>query len=188
MGNKRNLKNINVNKIDADSFGESLLFCAPQAKDFCRYIDIKIARMAHVSFIPWTSAGYQYDQIIDSIYDKTQLINLYNIFVDWYKRLDEKQKRLYKAYFIRKSGKIYQEIMQKNYRKDRFIIPMIHSFINYIQIKLDFEARELIKNPYIYSTYIKVRKNNKKALRKNKGGSRHDNSANERCDCCCLRN
>lgn len=182
-----NAKNINLNKIDMDTFGESLLLCAPHVKTFCQYIDEKILRMANTPFIPYVSAAEQYEKVIESMMVKRELITFFKIFKKWYLGLSTQKRKLYIMYFVKKEGLTWDD---KPYRKDRAIMPMIRSFVTYLKATTEFDERELVRNPYIYGTYRDTLKNNKAAKKRGlaakKGGTGHDNSANERCHCCCL--
>ena len=181
------VKMIDINKMDMDTFGESLLLCAPHVKTFCQYIDDKILKMANTPFIPYVSAVEQYDKIIESIMVKKELIAFFKIFKKWYLGLNMQKRKIYKSYFVKKEGETYD---CKSYRKSRTIMSMVHSFLAYIKVSTEYDERELVRNPYIYGTYKETLRKNKAARKRGyaakKGGNDHDDTANERCHCCGL--
>ena len=138
-----------INEVNADVLGEALLYCAPRTKEFCIYIDAKINKMASISHIPYVTALEQYNEIIDSIVTKKQLINLYHLFFKWYGALDKKAQKHYKCYFITKN----KRIINKSHYKERYIVPMCHSFIRYVQVMSDMSDLDWVHNPYIYGSY-----------------------------------
>ena len=186
---KLNMNNVDKITIDMDAFGESLLLCAPRVREFCGYIDSAVSRIAFTQFEKYVDTLDQCNDIIDSIYAKQQLIRLNKVVATWYKALPDRQKRIFKSYFVDKKNGIkpgYQRVTK--YRRDRHIIPMIHSFMGYLRPIIDFNEKELINNYYVYDMYEEVLerqlKNKKSKHNKKKGEKKHDNSANERCHCC----
>ena len=186
MGNKK-LNNIDVNKIDLDSFGEALLLCVANTKRNCKNINTQVAYMASIAFVPWVSTNEQYDAVVNKMLIKSELINLYKLFIDWSKGISDKQKRLYMAYFIKKDKNLCRKIANDNYHK-RGILTMASSFMVYLKNMTDIDEKELINNPFIYKAYANIIENNesfqKRGFWKNKGGHVYDNSANERCYRC----
>ena len=175
-------------KIDADSFGESLLMCAVQAEELCGYIDDRVKRLATTAFIPYVSAMEQYESVIEEIGVKAEIIELYKVFTSWVKCLDIKQKRLVKAYFVTCTKQTCYVLTNGKYRKDRHILPIIRSFLRYADLVGNFDVKSLINNRFVRNTYNNVvhrnRATNKyKSMRVYKGRNRHDHSTNEGCNC-----
>lgn len=183
MGNKKSvnkillneLVDVDINTIDMDSFGESLLWLIPSIEDLVDMIDQQVVKMANIRYMPYVTAEEQCEYVINSICVKNDLVNVYNVFKYWYARISEKNRELLRAYFTAKNNSIY-------YRKNKCIIPLIRAFVTYLRIMLDGHERELIKNPYIYDIYIETLAYNqtmsdKKSYVKNKG-VRHDCIAN----------
>lgn len=183
MGNKKSVNKIllnelvdaDLNNLDMDSFGESLLWLIPSIEGLVDMIDDQVVKMANIRYMPYVTAEEQCEYVINSICVKNDLVNVYNVFTYWYGRLNDKNKELFDAYFKAKNVRVYK-------CKDRYIKPLIRAFVTYLRIMLDGHERELIKNPYINSIYIETLTYNqsmidRKIWTKNKG-VRHDCTAN----------
>lgn len=185
---KKEAKNLDIKEIDIDSFWESLLLCLPTIKQFCKHINKEMDNITSFSYTSCLGAMDQYDRIVDNIVIKSQLIHLYKTIVKWYVKLNDKEKQCYKEYVIRGHGKIDNVINGRPVkrlfcrRNNKIMKQLIPSFKNNIEAAFDYDAKELIKNPFIYKLYNKVvyKKDNYYG---NRGGVEHDNSTNERCYC-----
>ena len=168
---------VDMNVIDMDSFGETLLRCIPKIEDFCKTIDSQVYKMATIPFIPYVNTTEQCDYIIDSIKIKSELVNLHKTFSYWYDLLTYKNKQLFVAYFINRDVNVYKQ-------KDRAARPLIRAFMRFLHIMMKSEELKLIKNPYIYNTYVSVLEYNtskkKGGFGAKKGGTCHDGSTNEK--------
>ena len=190
MGNKnlkRDIKNFNVNNIDEDTFGESLFACIANTKNNCKRLNSKVRKMASVYFIPWVNTTEQYDEIMETMAVKAELVTLYKLFVDWSKRLDEKKKKLFVAYYIKNDKYLARKIANMADYRLRILLPMARSFMEYLEKKANLTKEELIRNPFVYRFYIAALSINlgvKKRRRRlfNKGGQNiYDDSTDERC-------
>lgn len=152
---KLNLKDMDLKWVDTDYFCESLFWCMMNMKDNLKHLDIQTKRIA-CAFVPYDRAMDCYDSIIKKIAIKHELIIIYKAFVEWFKNLDEKHKKVFIAYYIRKDNKLCERVAKCSHYRTRYILSMGYSFLGYIQTMTNFDKKTLIKNPYIYNSYIKV--------------------------------
>ena len=189
---KEKLKKIDMSRIDTDSFAESILSCVTRAKDICTSIDSRIHDTAIIAYIPYTTAFDQCNEIIEHIWTKKEIIRMYKIFKEWYAGLDYKKKYVYQAYRVREKKTACQDLTEASCYKDKIILPFARAFLKHLEVMLNYDVKELIKNPFVYSTYAFIYHRNKiykkRGFWESKGGYRRDYSTNERCHCCCLRN
>ena len=208
------INEFNVNEIDSDTLSESLMLCALKAKKLCKNSDAIINRLALTEYIPYVSTEEQCNAIIDEIQIKKELLDLREILKCWYKKLTDEQKMICKTYFLRVTGRLAKEkekrgfdpspiVVLRSYRRDRYVLYMIRSFMNAFNAKSNFAISELLTNPFVLSEYSIVLTRNKGRLnhakktavtkakktavtkaKKRQGGRNHDNSTNERCHCC----
>lgn len=150
---KYELKNFDMDSLELDTFGESLLLCIPRIKKICKHIDNQVHDMAVTAFIPYMTAMDQYNAIIDNMLLKSELMNLYRLCVEWYRELSDDYKKIFKAYFIKHQRKSSIDIMAQR-TVCRAIDKMTRSFVEYLRTMLDGNEKELIKNPFIYKIYI----------------------------------
>lgn len=151
------LVDVDVNTIDMDVLGESLLWLIPSIEDICKFIDRQILKIASIQYMPYVNAVEHYNYVVDSMMVKNDLVNLHYVFTYWRDRLSDKNRELYEAYFINRDKTVYK-------RKDRTIIPLIRAFMRYLHIMLDAKEKDLIKNPYVHAMYadLFIRIENKK--------------------------
>ena len=168
MKNKhiKHVKNIDIDKIDFDSYCESLLSGVTKIKEKCECIDTQIDRISTISFIPWFSTMKHYDVVIERMAIKNELLRVYKSFIKWFKGLNKMQKKLYVAYFIKQDYKLCNDIGHAHYY-EKFILPMSKNFMKYITLISNFNEEELIENPFIYESYVFTLRKNKK--RKKRG-------------------
>ena len=182
---KRQLNN--VKNLDMDAFGESLLRCVANAKDYCANLDKKIHYLTHMAFIPYVSAAEQYDKIIEEMCLKGDIISLYKTFARWLKGLDKKQRQLIKTYFFDEDAKTCKEISHTLFRKDRQVLRSVRSFMTYLDAVGFPGAEELMEHPFIRRMYNEVIRLNKiykrRGFASRKGDTKHDNTTDEGCHC-----
>lgn len=180
---KYNVENIELDKIDDDSFYESLLVSILKIKNECKYIDVQIKRIGSISYIPGMSTLEQYEALIDLSNAKVKLINLYKAFSEWFKSLTYEQQRMYIMCFIKRDVKTSEQIKPWVVYKHKTAI--LNNFMKYMKTKAKLNESELIKCPLIHSLYTSTYNKNliykKRGLRMNKGDTEHDNSGNEKC-------
>lgn len=162
-----NVKNNDMTKIDADSFCEGVLACIPRTKQNCFYIDKKIHRLTAMSFSPWSNVMECCDDVINNIMIKSELMELYKLFADWYKELSDAYKKIYLLYFVKKDGQLHNKNNKLRRKIRKAILDMSHSFMYYLKTMADFDENELIKNPYVYNSYVYIlrKKQEKRGLR-----------------------
>ena len=188
--NMNNTKKIEITEIDMDSLGEAILACVANTKRNCKSINTQITKMATMSFVPWTSANEQYDNIVEKMAVKSELINLCREFKKWGRGLSEQRKKFFIAYFVQKDKHLCTELgSSANYHKVN-ILPMARSFANYLELNTDLKPVELLKNPFVYRFYVNTLTQNESFSRRgnwvNKGGQAYDCATNERCYSSCL--
>lgn len=172
---------IDVNIIDMDVFGESLLCLIPRIEEICKIIDRQVNKLASVPYISYVSAEEHCGYIIDNICIKNELVNLHKVFKYWYGLLKDKDQELLDSYFIEKDARVYR-------RKDRYITPLIRMFMRYIHIMFDAKEKDLLKNPYVYYEFkhvlnrIEKQKSGVALRNSHKGGHKYDSTTNEKRD------
>ena len=152
-----NTKNVDMSEINQDYLCEGLLGGVRQIGIICDYIDFQINRMSLAftqydytlfrimgySLTPFSSAMKHYEAVIEEMNIKNELIEIYQLYNKWFKKLSDKRKKVYTDYFIRHTG----------YDK-RVVMSMARSFLKYVKINTGMTTEELIKNPYIYKFYV----------------------------------
>lgn len=176
---KYKIENIDLNAIDTDSLGESLLASIPRIKRECNNIDYKLASIARIPHVREMNALEHCEVIIDLSNIKTRLMNLYNAFMDWSKGLSDQCKQLYIAYFIKRDKHLCKQIAKGSHYKDRYIMSMARNFVSYIERNIDFNKAEYLTYPFIHGLYNVTCNANSKTL-SNKGVKNHDYSGNEK--------
>ena len=181
---KINIKDIDMGTIDEESFGESLLACFPKIDEFCESIDSKINFMAMISFIPYSNSMAQYNDIIENMEIKNQLLELRRTVKLWSKGLTSKQKKLYHEYFVKNNTRKYQQERRYEYRRNLDILPMVRQFMWHLRLVSICDEKSLIKNPYIYRMYSIIKRRNEHirncGFAYKKGERNHDSSTNEK--------
>lgn len=189
--NLRNIKkeanNLDMDKIDVGSFWESLFLCGPAVTQYCESIDKEMKDMTTFAYSACVGFMEQYDRITENINVKKQLLDLRKTFVNWYKKLNDVQKRVCKEYTIRRymklnakvGGRPGQQLLTKEDR--RIMVGLISSFRGSVRREFKMNEKELIRNPYIYKLYTRLAY--KKEYNRKKGVAHHDSSTNERCYC-----
>lgn len=156
---KYDVDHIDMSEIKMDSFCESLLWGVAQTKDNCKFIDKRIKHIAKIPCIPYMKSLNHFDIVVDSMIIKRRLIEICDLFKEWIKGVNELKKKLYVAYFIKKSPEICHEI-NGNYKQH--IFSMARDFMLYIKVKSDLDEKELLKNPFVYDSYIMTVRRNEK--------------------------
>ena len=147
---ENDLKYVNI-----DYFCESLFLSILNTKDNLKQLDIKTKRIA-CAFVPYDRIIDCYDNIIKRVATKQELLIIYKTFVDWFKTLDEKYKKIFIAYYIRKDNKLCERVAKSSHFRSKYIKGMGYSFLGYLKMMTDFNTKKLLKNPYIYNMYVKV--------------------------------
>lgn len=161
---KFNTKKINVKKIDMDRLSESLFICVADAKKNCKAIDEAVMKMTTLSFVPWINTVDQYAEVIEKIAIKHQLMTVYKLFVQWAKKLTDKQKRCYIAYFVKKDKALCAKVAKTSHYYKQYILPMERSFIKHFFFSTNMDKEQLISNPFVnaaYMTPLKGKRNRK---------------------------
>lgn len=153
----RNLKhittNIDMDKIDFDSFGEGLLACVASTKHNCKLINRQVKHLATVAFVPWVSTMEQYDNVIDYVITKAELVELYKLFLNWSKGLDDRKKKLFVAYFVKKDRYLCVKVTKCEHYHKKYVLPISRSFMDYINKVSNIDIDALMKNPFVYGFY-----------------------------------
>lgn len=185
---KYNVKNLDIDEIDEDSFYEGLLGNIINIERERRRIGRQVKIMTSTPYIPVMSTKEQYDAIVDLLHIKSVLANLCNSFVRWYDRLPIAQKRFYVAYFIKKDSKLCEKLEGNRHYRKKAVPTLVNSFKTHIKTNTDIKETELIKYPLIYGIYNNTydKKLKRDNLKKKKGEQTHDDSTDERCDSQCL--
>lgn len=152
---KVNLKVIDMEVINKDYFGEALINCVLNTKKNIEHVKDQISRIS-LSFVPYDHIMNCYDAIIDKVILRNQLTKLFELFKDWYRNLDDKRKKLFVTYFV-KRDKIGCVRMTKNtHYFNKYILLIVRSFMGYVKTISDLNEETLIKNPYVYNSYIRL--------------------------------
>ena len=182
----------NGTNLNMDAFGEGLLRCVANAEDYCANLDKKIHHLTHMAFIPYVSAAEQYDKIINEMCLKGDIISLYKTFVKWFKSLEKKQRQMIKSYFFDEDARSCRENSLTLFRKDRQVLRACRSFVTYLDAIGYATPEELMEHPFVRRMYNEVIRLNKiykkRGFASKKGGMKHDHTANEGCNCGCVRN
>ena len=154
--NKLLLKNydpasIDMSKMDRDTFLENLLFLIPKTKHYCKPIDKQLTQMCTMPHTNNITSLEQYNTIVELIIIKNRLVVMRNLFVDFYEHLNDTQKKLYAAYFIKKDLKLCYKI-RKHYKPA--VTSMARGFMTYMKLKANIDEKELIINPIIHDSYV----------------------------------
>ena len=154
---KNEIKNFDIKSVDNETFGKSLLMCVPKIKYICAHLDAKIYGTALTSYAPYVSTMDQYDDIIENIVIKKQLLIVYQVFKEWYNGLSANEKTFYKYHFVKRDRSICADAAKNSkFRLDLHMGPMIRSFMDCLRVELNFKERELLRNPFIYQTYMNL--------------------------------
>lgn len=152
---KVNLKTIDMDEINIDYLGEGLLSGVLKAKNDVRHIESQISRIS-LSFVPYDYIIDCYDSILNKMAIKNEIIEICKLFKKWYSHLDERRQKIYVAYFVKHDIKACLKIARNTRYYTKYILPMGRSFLGYVKIMSDFDEKTLIKNPYIYNSYVSM--------------------------------
>ena len=158
--NLKYIKDIDMGKVDFDSFNESLLANVLQVKKNCRRIDTQINCLASVSFIPWFVTMSHYEAIIEKMLIKKEILDIRDIFIHWYRKLSNKEKQLFTAYFVKKDAKLCTKVTNRSDYYRTKLLPLAKSFILSVKAISNYDEEELIKNPFIYNSYVSTLRKN----------------------------
>ena len=181
---KNEIKNFDITTVDTETFGESLLGIVPKIKKICKHLDEQVYKTALISYMPFVTVTEQFDEIMDKIFIKSELMTLYKVTAKWYSGLTDKQKKFYRYYFVKRDERTSRKILKNSQFRVRYLSPMIRSYMDRVRKEFRFNELNLLRNPYIYKSYIKV--SNMTDINGGKGGRKHDNTANERRNCQCV--
>lgn len=164
--NLKYIKDIDMGKVDFDSFNESLLANVLQVKKNCRRIDTQINCLASVSFIPWFATMNHYEAIMEKMAIKKEILDIRDTFVYWYRKLSDKEKKLFTAYFVMKDVRLCKQITNNSNYYTQKILPLARSFMRSVKAISNYDEEELIKNPFIYNSYISTLRKNESYKKK----------------------
>lgn len=164
MGNKYETNEKDIKKVRIDFLSRSLFHCILNTKKNCRNIDRRINGISKIQYIPWERASDRYDTIIELMSIKSDLVAIYKLFKNWYKGLkNEQHQKIFVAYYVKQNTALAKKISD-NYH--RIAINLADKFMEYVKKHSGYTEFELIKNPFVYDSYIcyieKIRKQSEK--------------------------